>query len=105
MIEPGDIVNLENGEKVDSIDVDYFGVDGTLLRYPESSVIKMRKKMGDAGAFVVTAVVNRKNKLLAKPKVFAPGVFETTEDTAIMQRIVKTVESEFSLQSTKKNKK
>ncbi|NSM57006.1 ribonuclease J [Wolbachia endosymbiont of Atemnus politus] len=102
MIAPGDIINLENGEKVDSIDVDYFGVDGMLLRYPESSVIKMRKKMRDAGAIVVTAVVNRKNKLLAKPKVFAPGVFGTTEDAAIMQRIIKTVESAFSLQSTKK---
>ncbi|WCR58697.1 MAG: Ribonuclease J 1 [Wolbachia endosymbiont of Ctenocephalides felis wCfeF] len=102
MIAPGDIVNLESGEKVDSIDVDYFGVDGMLLRYPESGVIKMRKKMRDAGAVVVTAIVNKKNKLLAKPKVFAPGVFEASEDAAIIQRIIKTVESAFSLQSTKK---
>ncbi|MGL9762584.1 MAG: ribonuclease J [Wolbachia sp.] len=102
MIVPGDIVNLENGEKVDSIDVDYFGVDGMLLRYPESGVIKMRKKMRDAGAVVVTAIVNKKNKLLAKPKVFAPGVFEASEDAAIIQRITKMVESAFSLQSTKK---
>ncbi|MCA4774435.1 ribonuclease J, partial [Wolbachia endosymbiont of Mansonella perstans] len=102
MVAPGDIVNLESGEKVDSIDVDYFGVDGLLLRYPESSVIKMRKRMRDAGAVVVTAIVNKKNKLLAKPKIFAPGVFEASEDAAIIQRIIKTVESAFSLQSTKK---
>ncbi len=102
MIAPGDIINLENGEKVDSIDVDYFGIDGILLRYPESNVIKMRKRMRDAGAIVVTAVVNRKNKLLAKPKVFTPGIFEATEDAAIIQRIIKAVESAFSLQSTKK---
>ncbi|MDM8335364.1 ribonuclease J [Wolbachia pipientis] len=102
MVAPGDIVNLESGEKIDSIDVDYFGVDGILLRYPESSVIKMRRKMRDAGAIVVTAVVNKKNKLLAKPKVFAPGVFETIEDAAIIQRIIKTVESAFGLQSMKK---
>ncbi|CCF78026.1 metallo-beta-lactamase superfamily hydrolase [Wolbachia endosymbiont of Onchocerca ochengi] len=102
MIAPGDIINLENGEKVDSIDVDYFGIDGILLRYPESNVIKMRKRMRDAGAIVVTAVVNKKNKLLAKPKVFTPGIFEATEDAAIIQRIIKAVESAFSLQSTKK---
>jgi len=62
----------------------------------------MRKRMRDAGAVVVTAIVNKKNKLLAKPKVFAPGVFEASEDAAIIQRIIKTVESAFSLQSTKK---
>ncbi|WFW29903.1 MAG: ribonuclease J [Wolbachia endosymbiont of Menacanthus eurysternus] len=102
MVMSGDIVNLESGEKVDSIDVEYFGIDGMLLRCPESSVIKMRRRMRDAGAVVVTAVVNKKNKLLAKPKVFAPGVFEISKDAAIIQRIVKTVELAFGLQSTKK---
>ncbi|QOD37932.1 ribonuclease J [Candidatus Wolbachia massiliensis] len=104
MIAPGDIINLENGEKVDSIDVDYFGIDGMLLRHPEGSVIKTRRRMKDAGAIVVTAVVNKRNKLLAKPKIFAPGVFEALEDASIIQRIIKTVESAFSLQSTKKIK-
>ncbi|CAG5057352.1 unnamed protein product [Parnassius apollo] len=104
MIAPGDIVNLENGEKVDSISVDYFGIDGILLPHPESSVIKMRKRMRDAGVIVVIAVVNKKNKLLTKPKVFVPGVFELLEDAAIIQKIVKKVESLFSLQPTKKIK-
>ncbi len=104
MIAPGDIVNLESGEKVDSINVDYFGIDGMLLRHPESNVIKMRRKMRDAGAIVVTVIVNKKNKLLAKPKVFAPGVLEVVEDVAIIQRIIKAVESAFNLQSTKKVK-
>ncbi len=53
----------ENGKKVDSINVDYFGVDGILLRHPESNVIRMRRKMRDAGTIVVTAIVNKKNKL------------------------------------------
>ncbi len=102
MIAPGDIVNLENGEKVSSIDVDYFGIDGTLLRHPECSIIKMRERMRDAGVIVVTAIVNKKNKLLAKPKVFAPGVFEAQEDAAIMQKIIEKVESAFSPQPIKK---
>ncbi|QKX01561.1 RNase J family beta-CASP ribonuclease [Wolbachia endosymbiont of Cruorifilaria tuberocauda] len=102
MITPGDIVNLENGEKIDAIDVNYFCIDGTLLRYPEGSVIKMRKRMRDAGAIVVTAVVNKKNKLLVKPKVFTPGAFEAKEDAAIIQRITKAVESAFSSRSTRK---
>lgn len=68
MIAPGDIVNLENGGKVDSIDVDYFGIDGMLLRHPESSVIKMRKRMRDAGVIVVTAVVNKKINCLLNQK-------------------------------------
>ncbi len=102
MIAPGDIVNLENGKKVDSINVNYFGVDGILLRHPGSNVIRMRKKMRDAGTIVVTAIVNKRNKLLAKPKVFAPGVLEAVEDAAIIQRIIKAVESAFNLQSTKK---
>ncbi|OWZ25357.1 ribonuclease J [Wolbachia endosymbiont of Wuchereria bancrofti] len=102
MIAPGDIVNLENGKKVDSINVDYFGVDGILLRHPESNVIRMRRKMRDAGTIVVTAIVNKKNKLLTKPKVFAPGVLEAVGDAAIIQRIIKAVESAFNLQSTRK---
>lgn len=102
MIAPGDIVNLENGERVDSIDVDYFGIDGMLLRHPECNVIKMRRKMRDAGAIVVTAVVDKKNRLLAKPKVFTPGVFEASEDAAIIQKIIGKIESAFSSQPIKK---
>lgn len=104
MIAPGDAVNLENGEIVDSIDVDYFGIDGAFLRHPESSVIKMRKRLRDAGVIVITAVINKKNKLLAKPKVFAPGVFELIDDAVIMQEIIKKVESAFDLQPIKKIK-
>jgi ribonuclease J len=104
MIAPGDAVNLENGEIVDSIDVEYFGIDGLFLRPPESSVIKMRTRMRDAGVIVVTAIVDKKNKLLARPKVFAPGVFEILEDTAIIKQIIKKVESAFNLQQTKKIK-
>ncbi|MGL9725659.1 MAG: ribonuclease J [Wolbachia sp.] len=102
MIAPGDIVNLENGERFDSIDVDYFGIDGMLLRHPECNVIKMRRKMRDAGAIVVTAIVDKKNKLLVKPKVFAPGVFEASEDAAIVQKIIEKIESAFSSQPIKK---
>ncbi|MDD9331449.1 MAG: ribonuclease J [Wolbachia sp.] len=104
MIKPGDIVNLENGEKVDLVDVEYFGIDGTFLRHPESNVIKMRQRMREAGVIIVTAVVDKRNKLLAKPKVFAPGVFEASEDTSIMQKIIEKVESAFSLQQTKRIK-
>ncbi|WCR54111.1 MAG: Ribonuclease J 1 [Wolbachia endosymbiont of Ctenocephalides orientis wCori] len=104
MIAPGDAVNLENGEIVDSIDVDYFGIDGSFLRHPESSVIKMRKRLRDAGVIVITAIINKKNKLLAKPKVFAPGVFELIDDAVIMQEIIKKVESAFDLQPIKKIK-
>ncbi|MDN5247844.1 MAG: ribonuclease J [Wolbachia endosymbiont of Tyrophagus putrescentiae] len=104
MIKPGDIINLDNGEKIDSIEVDYFGIDGKLLRRPESHVIKMRRKMRDAGVVVITAVVNKKNKLLAKPKVYAPGVLELPEDKLIMQKIIEKVEAAFSLLQTKKIK-
>lgn len=104
MIKPGDIINLEDGEKVNSVDVDYFGIDGRLLRYPESNVIKMRRRMRDAGIIIVTAVVNRRNALLAKPKVYAPGVFELSEDAFIIQKIIAKVEQAFSLQQTKKIK-
>lgn len=103
-IKPGDIINLEDGEKVNSVNVDYFGIDGRLLRYPESNVIKMRRRMRDAGIIIVTAVVNRRNALLAKPKVYAPGVFELSEDAFIIQKIIAKVEQAFSLQQTKKIK-
>lgn len=102
MITPGDAINLENGERVDSINVGYFGIDGALFRHPESSIIKMRKRMRDAGAIMITAIVNNKNRLLAKPRVFAPGVFEPVEDAIIIQEIIKTVESAFGLQPIKK---
>ena len=103
-IRPGDIINLENGEKVNSIDVDYLGIDGKLLRYPEGNVIKMRCKMRDSGVIIITAIVNKRNALLLKPKVYTLGVFEFPEDAFIIQKIVKKVELVFSLQQTKKVK-
>ncbi|VVC39122.1 TolB, N-terminal,Metallo-beta-lactamase,WD40-like Beta Propeller, partial [Cinara cedri] len=104
MIKPGDIINLEDGEKVNSVNVDYFGIDGRLLRYPESNVIKMRRAMRDAGIILVTAVANRRNALLAKPKVYAPGVLEPSEDAFIIQKIIAKVEQAFNLRQTKEIK-
>ncbi|WP_253299909.1 ribonuclease J [Wolbachia endosymbiont of Chironomus riparius] len=104
MVKPGHIINLQNGEKIHSIDVKYFGIDGKLLRNPESNVIKMRKRMRDSGVIIVTAVVNKKNKLLIKPKIYAPGVFELLEDKFIIQKIIEKVELAFNLQQTKKIK-
>ncbi len=104
MIKPGYIINLEDGEKVDSIDVDYFGIDGKLLRCPNSPVIHMRRKMRDAGIIIVLAVVNKKNRLFSKPKIYAPGVFELPDDMFIIQKIIEKVEAAFSLYNIEKIK-
>ncbi|WP_333023359.1 ribonuclease J [Wolbachia endosymbiont of Pentidionis agamae] len=101
MVKPGDFVNLVSGGKVGSITVNYFGIDGKLLRCTEGNVIKARKRMRDSGLIVITVIVSKKNVILTKPKVFAPGIFDLSEDASIMHKIIKEVELAFSSKSLK----
>ena len=101
-IRPGDMVNLENGEKSNSIEVDYFGMDGKLLHHAKSSTIKTRCKMRDAGIIIIVAIIDKKNKLLSKPKVYAPGVFELPRDAFIIKKMIEKIEMAFDVSKTTK---
>ncbi|UWI83256.1 ribonuclease J [Wolbachia endosymbiont of Howardula sp.] len=93
MLSPGDMINLENGYKSYTTHAGFFGIDGAFLRHPNSNVIKMRKSMRDSGLIVVTVILDKNNVLIAKPILFAPGVFAMREDALILYKIIEKIES------------
>ncbi len=101
MAKPGDVIDLINAKKIDSVQSGYFGVDGKFLRHPDSNVMKMRRKMQDTGLIVVIIILN-KNKLLKEPVVLAPGVLDHQKDQSIIKKILKEIESAVHLKELKK---
>ena len=89
---PGDIVDLVEKKKVGSVSCGVFGIDGSFMRSPDSSVMHARRKMRDAGAVIVTLLLNKDNKLIKEPLVLAPGVLDDVEDGVLLNKIVKKIE-------------
>ncbi|WP_339046341.1 ribonuclease J [Candidatus Mesenet endosymbiont of Agriotes lineatus] len=102
MVRPGDVIDLVGAKKIDSVQFGYFGIDGKFLRNPDGDVMKMRRKMQNAGLVVVTVILNKKNKLLKDPVIFAPGVLDHQKDQGILRKVSKEVETAVLLKDLKK---
>ena len=95
IVHPGDVVNLTEGKKINSVKSGYFGVDGNFLHHPEGDVISMRKRMRDAGIIIVTLVLNKKKELLKEPRIFTPGVLDYSDGQSIVEKIIDKISSAF----------
>ncbi|GHM57898.1 MAG: MBL fold hydrolase [Candidatus Mesenet longicola] len=102
MARLGDVIDLVDAKKIDSVQFGYFGIDGKFLRHPDGDVMKMRRKMQNSGLVIVTVILNKKNKLLKDPVVFAPGVLDHQKDQGILRKISKEVETAVFLKDLKK---
>ena len=95
IVHPGDVIDITEGKKVNSVKSGYFGVDGNFLHHPQGNVICMRKRMRDSGIIIVTLILNRRKELLKEPRIFAPGVLDYSDSQPIIKKITTKISSEF----------
>jgi ribonuclease J len=62
----------------------YVAVDGNCLLDIDSPVIRMRRRMQEAGIINVALAVNQDYELLAKPSITAPGSLDPEDDAELI---------------------
>lgn len=90
-IDNGQVVQLDTGEVVGKIEVGCHAIDGNFLLNGNGEILKMRRRLRDQGMVHVTAIVNKKGKLLKSPHVIAPGVLDSKYDEEYFDLIVQEV--------------
>jgi ribonuclease J len=79
MIEDGDVLRLSGNEPkvTESVPVGRLVVDGNRLLPLEGGVMGARKRMLFNGVVVASVAVDNAGRLVGRPRVSAPGLFET----------------------------
>ena len=79
LVEDGDILRLAPGraDVVDSAVVGRLAIDGNRLLPLEGGVLGARKRMLFNGVVVASFAVDRAGKVLGRPQVTAPGLFDS----------------------------
>ncbi|WP_249548598.1 ribonuclease J [Anaplasma phagocytophilum] len=88
---PGNVIDLVERKVIDTVDCGVYGVDGEFLRSADDSVISARRKMRDAGAVIVTLLMNREHQLVREPLVIAPGALDSTEDHVLLNGVARKI--------------
>jgi ribonuclease J len=80
VIEDGDVLRLAPGkvDVVESVPVGRLAIDGDRLLRLDGDVLAARKKMLLNGLIVASFVVDGAGKVLGRPQISAPGLFEET---------------------------
>ena len=80
VIEDGDVLRFAPGKPdvVESVPVGRLAIDGDRLLRLDGDVLAARKKMLMNGVIVASFVVDGNGRVLGKPQVSAPGLFEET---------------------------
>ncbi|MBU8547068.1 MULTISPECIES: ribonuclease J [Roseomonadaceae] len=80
VIEDGDVLRFAPGKPdvVESVPVGRLAIDGDRLLRLDGDVLAARKKMLLNGVIVASFVVDGNGRVLGKPQVSAPGLFEET---------------------------
>ncbi|MGG5821025.1 ribonuclease J [Falsiroseomonas sp. HW251] len=82
VIEDGDVLKLAPGKPdiVESVPVGRLAVDGDRLLPLDGDVLAARKKMLFNGVVIASIAVDGAGRVLGKPQISAPGLFDGTED-------------------------
>jgi ribonuclease J len=82
VIEDGDVLRLGPGapDVVESVPVGKLAVDGDRLLPLDGDVLAARKKMLFNGVVIASLAVDASGRVLGKPQVSAPGLFDGTGD-------------------------
>ncbi len=85
LLEDGDILNLAPGkaEIVDSAPVGRLALDGNRLVPLNGGVLTARRRMLFNGVVLGSAVMDKAGRLVGKPQVSAPGLFEADDPEQI----------------------
>ncbi|NKE47715.1 ribonuclease J [Roseomonas frigidaquae] len=80
VIEDGDVLRFAPGKPdvVESVPVGRLAIDGDRLLRLDGDVLAARKKMLLNGVIVASFVVDGSGRVLGKPQISAPGLFEET---------------------------
>lgn len=91
--ENGSVVRIDphDPKVISMVDNGYFAVDGNFLLPPDSNILKMRRRIREAGIIVATICIGKKGKLAGKPAISAPGSLDEIEDEDILARIEEEV--------------
>lgn len=99
----GDVLRIASDgiEKIATVKAGYMAVDGYFIVSPDANVMKIRRRMKEAGLVIVTLVMNRAG-LAKHPTVIAPGVLDEVEDKEFILEIAEEI-ANFVVISKKKS--
>lgn len=83
----------------------YLGVDGNLLLPGNSPILKIRRKMIEAGIVFVVVVINKKLQKVTSVCISTPGVLDREEDYQLIHEIKEEILSAIENNIGKKNRK
>lgn len=97
-IENGDVIRLAPGtpQKVERVDVGLLGIDGYFLLAPSSPVMKLRRRMRDAGLVMVILMLHHDGSLKRNPIILTPGSLDPNEDSDVIELIGEEITSALS---------
>lgn len=98
----GDVLRIsENGvEKIAHVTSGYMVIDGNFILSPDSSVMKIRRRMTEAGIVIVTVILNK--DIGIKSTIIAPGLLDDYEDRELLLEISEEA-SDFILTNKRKS--
>ncbi len=81
-VENGIVLKLAPGkpEKIAKVESGELGVYGNYFLKPDSSVMKVRRKLRNDGIVMATIVVSRNHQLVVDPIIATPGYLDDVED-------------------------
>jgi ribonuclease J len=97
-VENGALVDLnpDNPTVIDHVHSGYLAIDGNYLINTDSRVIKMRRKMRDAGLVLVNVILNRAGSLVLAPIIAFPGCLDKRDDESLIDLIRQDVFEAFA---------
>jgi ribonuclease J len=101
-VTDGDVIRIteNNLEKIGMVNAGYLAVDGNFIINPDANVLKIRRRMRDAGLVVITLILN-KTGLARHPSVIAPGLLDGIEDKEFLLEIAEEI-ADFIVTNKKK---
>jgi ribonuclease J len=81
-VADGDVIRLAPGvsEKIAVVHAGALAIDGYYLQDPDGGVMKMRRRMRQDGAVMVTLWLAKSGDLKTNPVILTPGLFDPIED-------------------------
>lgn len=96
-IEPynGAVVRLsgDSPQIVGEVESGYVAIDGNTMLDIDSPVIRMRRRMQEAGIIHVALAVSKDYALLAEPSISAPGSLDDEDDVDLIESIKEDLEN------------
>lgn len=98
----GDVLRIseEGVDRIATVTSGYMVIDGNFILSPDSSVMKIRRRMVEAGIVVVTVIITKDSSI--KSTVIAPGLLDEYEDRELLLEISEEA-SDFVLTNRRKS--